>query len=227
MNVKRSIMVNFCIGQFLIGHIYLSYFWEKWFDCLDWDVHRTRKYAGVENSRIIWCDGDVREYVMGTIFLATDIINEKYGKEEARKAVWLGFYTLITMTIVMQFALLFQPHESDVAHEALSDIFSLVPQVAVGSLLAYIISQNIDVVIFAKLKSKFAGTKFLWIRNNLSTMISQLIDTTIFSVIAFWHFLTTDMSVWLSIFLSTYVIKFLVSALDTPFMYMAKKIHKS
>ncbi|MFB9972888.1 queuosine precursor transporter [Allobacillus sp. SKP2-8] len=165
--------------------------------------------------------------VYGTIFLATDIINEKYGKEEARKAVWLGFYTLITMTIVMQFALLFQPHESDVAHEALSDIFSLVPQVAVGSLLAYIISQNIDVVIFAKLKSKFAGTKFLWIRNNLSTMISQLIDTTIFSVIAFWHFLTTDMSVWLSIFLSTYVIKFLVSALDTPFMYMAKKIHKS
>ena len=131
--------------------------------------------------------------VYGTIFLATDIINEKYGKEEARKAVWLGFYTLITMTIVMQFALLFQPHESDVAHEALSDIFSLVPQVAVGSLLAYIISQNIDVVIFAKLKSKFAGTKFLWIRNNLSTMISQLIDTTIFSVIAFWHFLTTDM----------------------------------
>ena len=94
--------------------------------------------------------------VYGTIFLATDIINEKYGKEEARKAVWLGFYTLITMTIVMQFALLFQPHESDVAHEALSDIFSLVPQVAVGSLLAYIISQNIDVVIFAKLKSKFA-----------------------------------------------------------------------
>ena len=149
--------------------------------------------------------------VYGTIFLATDIINEKYGKEEARKAVWLGFYTLITMTIVMQFALLFQPHESDVAHEALSDIVSLVPQVAVGSLLAYIISQNIDVVI----------------RNNLSTMISQLIDTTIFSVIAFWHFLTTDMSVWLSIFLSTYVIKFLVSALDTPFMYMAKKIHKS
>ncbi|MFC0014635.1 MULTISPECIES: queuosine precursor transporter [Allobacillus] len=162
----------------------------------------------------------------GTIFLATDIINEKYGKAEARKAVWLGFYTLVTMTIVMQFALLFQPHESDVAHEALSDIFNLVPQVAVGSLLAYIVSQNIDVVIFAKLKEKFAGTKFLWVRNNLSTMISQLIDTTIFSVIAFWHFLTTDISVWLSIFISTYVIKFLVSALDTPFMYLAKKIHK-
>ncbi len=164
--------------------------------------------------------------VYGTIFLATDIINEKYGKNEARKAVWLGFFTLITMTVVMQFALQFHPDESDVAHGALSEIFNLVPQVAVGSLLAYIISQNIDVVIFAKLKQKFSGTRFLWLRNNLSTMISQLVDTSVFTVIAFWHFLTTDLEIWLSIFISTYVIKFLVSALDTPFMYLAKKIHK-
>lgn len=164
--------------------------------------------------------------VYGSIFLATDILNEKYGKEEAKKAVWLGFYTLITMTVVMQIALRFEPAESDQVNEALQTLFDLVPQVAVGSLLAYIVSQNADVYIFSKLKKKFTSDKLLWVRNNVSSMLSQLLDTAIFTVIAFWGILMSEPGVWLEIFLTTYFIKFIVAALDTPFMYMAKKFHK-
>ncbi|SEP65827.1 queuosine precursor transporter [Piscibacillus halophilus] len=164
--------------------------------------------------------------VYGSIFLATDILNEKYGKDEAKKAVWLGFFTLITMAIVMQIALRFEPAASDQVNDALQTLFDLVPQVALGSLLAYIVSQNADVYIFSKLKSKFKSDRYLWVRNNVSSMLSQLLDTAIFTIIAFWGLLTTELDVWFQIFLSTYFIKFMVAAIDTPFMYLAKKFHK-
>ncbi|WP_124219745.1 queuosine precursor transporter [Aquisalibacillus elongatus] len=162
----------------------------------------------------------------GSIFLATDILNEKYGKDEAKKAVWLGFFTLITMTVVMQFALLFEPAPIDEVNGALETLFGLVPQVAAGSLLAYIISQNADVYIFSKIKSKFKSDRFLWLRNNISSMTSQLLDTFIFTIIAFWQLFVSDFGNWIQLFLTTYFIKFLVAAIDTPFMYMAKKFHK-
>ncbi len=122
----------------------------------------------------------------------------------------------------MQIALRFEPSESDQVNDALMTLFDLVPQVAIGSLLAYIVSQNADVYIFSKLKRKFSSDRFLWVRNNVSSMLSQLLDTAIFTVIAFWGILLTDPNVWVEIFFSTYLIKFIVAALDTPFMYLAK-----
>ncbi|TCT25519.1 hypothetical protein EDD68_10373 [Melghiribacillus thermohalophilus] len=159
----------------------------------------------------------------GTIFLATDILNEKYGREEAKKAVWLGFFTLISMTVMMQIALMFIPSSDDTVQEALAALFDLVPQVAAGSLVAYVISQNFDVWLYQKIKSKFTSDQFLWLRNNGSTMISQFVDTAVFCIIAFWGMFS--LQIWVEIFLSTYLIKFIVSALDTPFIYAAKHMH--
>lgn len=159
----------------------------------------------------------------GTIFLATDILNEKYGREEAKKAVWLGFFTLISMTVMMQIALMFIPSSDDTVQEALAALFDLVPQVAAGSLVAYVISQNFDVWLYQKIKSKFTSDRFLWLRNNGSTMISQFVDTAVFCIIAFWGMFS--LQIWVEIFLSTYLIKFIVSALDTPFIYAAKHMH--
>lgn len=163
--------------------------------------------------------------VYGTAFLATDILNEKYGKREAKKAVWMGFTTLIILTIIMQFALLFNPGENDIAHPALETLFGLVPRIAIGSLIAYIVSQYFDVWLYAKLKQVFHSGRTLWVRNNGSTMISQLVDTSIFCLIAFYG--VYPFEVWLEIFLTTYVIKFIVAALDTPFFYIAKKMPHS
>lgn len=163
--------------------------------------------------------------VYGTAFLATDILNEKYGKREAKKAVWMGFTTLIILTVIMQFALLFTPGENDIAHPALETLFGLVPRIAIGSLIAYIVSQYFDVWLYAKLKQIFPSGRTLWVRNNGSTMISQLLDTSIFCLIAFYG--VYPFEVWLEIFLTTYVIKFIVAALDTPFFYLAKKMPHS
>lgn len=157
----------------------------------------------------------------GTAFLVTDILNEKYGKSEAKKAVWLGFFTLLTMTVIMQMVLKFQPHESDFAHEHLQEIFGLLPRIAIGSLAAYLVSQFADVYIFSYLKKRFPKDSQFWIRNNGSTMTSQLLDTLVFTSIAFLG--EFPMDVWIQIFITTYLLKWIVALLDTPFGYIAKK----
>ncbi|ANU23135.1 queuosine precursor transporter [Planococcus donghaensis] len=155
-------------------------------------------------------------------FLATDILNEKYGKKEAKKAVWLGFSSLLIMVLVMQFGIKFIPADSDFAQSSLETIFGLIPQIAIGSMIAYLASQHLDVIIFEALRKIFPKDSQFWIRNNGSTLLSQLLDTLIFTSIAFWGVFPFD--VWLQIFFSTYVLKFIVSILDTPFGYLAKMI---
>lgn len=154
-------------------------------------------------------------------FLATDIINERYGKEEAKKAVWLGFYTLLSMTVIMQMVLLFQPHTTDIAQGSLETIFGLLPRVALGSLAAFLVSQFLDVNLFTWLRKKYPTDGQFWIRNNGSTLISQFLDTLVFTSIAFLG--VYEFNVWIEIFLTTYILKFIVSVLDTPFGYIAKR----
>lgn len=158
----------------------------------------------------------------GSAFLVTDILNEKYGKAEAKKAVWLGFFTLLSMTVLMQMVLLFEPHkEIDFAQEHLSAIFGILPRVAIGSLCAFLVSQFADVYIFSYLRKKFPSDRQFWIRNNGSTMISQLLDTIVFTSIAFLGVYPFDE--WIQIFITTYLLKFIIAALDTPFGYIAKR----
>ncbi|WP_406686872.1 queuosine precursor transporter [Rossellomorea vietnamensis] len=161
----------------------------------------------------------------GTAFLVTDILNEKYGKKDAQKAVWLGFFTLIVMTIIMQLALLFQPHPDDFAQESLATIFGIIPRIALGSLAAYLVSQFTDVYIFTYLKKKFPTDAQFWIRNNGSTMVSQLLDTLVFTSIAFLG--EYPMHVWFEIFITTYLLKWVISLMDTPFGYIAKRFPKN
>lgn len=161
----------------------------------------------------------------GTIFLSTDALNEFYGKKDAKKAVWIGFFILIATTIIMQMALWFQPNSSDFAQGSLETIFGFFPRLVLASLIAFLVSQLLDVVLFQKIKSLLPQTRFLWIRNNGSTIISQLVDTAIFVPIAFLGAIPNHVLFGLSgIFVSTYIIKVLVALLDTPFLYLMKRI---
>jgi len=158
----------------------------------------------------------------GTIFLGTDVLNEIFSKKDAKKAVYLGFVVMLSTLAIMQMALWFTPHASDFASPALETIFGFMPRVVLGSLSAFIVSQLLDVNIFQWIKSKLPQDKFLWIRNNGSTMVSQLIDTLIFVPIAFWGVVPSN--VLIGILISTYLIKLMVAVLDTPFIYLVKKI---
>ena len=159
--------------------------------------------------------------VYGSIFLATDLLSEVFGKKEARRGVWLGFFALIFMTVSMQIALQFQPHQSDFSQQALRTIFGFIPRITVASLIAYLLSQHHDVWAFHFWKKKTSG-KYLWLRNNASTWISQAIDSVVFVTIAFYGVFTAK--VFLSILFTTYIVKLLVAILDTPVVYLGRRV---
>ncbi len=156
-----------------------------------------------------------------SVFFATDLLGEYYGKDTAKKGVYLGFVTLLLAMVYMQFALLFTPAPSDFADPHLQVIFGFLPRVAGASMLAYLVSQLHDVWSFHFWKQRTKG-RHLWLRNNASTLVSQLLDSAIFCSVAFLG--VFPMHDWWQILLTTYIMKVIVAVLDTPFIYLAKKI---
>lgn len=123
--------------------------------------------------------------MFASIYLATDILNDIYGRKVAKKAVWLGFSSTFIMIIVMQVSLAFQPSEVDMAQDAMKAIFDVVPRIAFASITAYIIGQHIDVLVFNMIKKVFRSDRTFFIRAYGSTTLSSIVDTALFVMIAF------------------------------------------
>ena len=156
-------------------------------------------------------------------FLVTDILSEKYGKKDAARAVSYSIAIMILWMIGTQLMLLFTPNENDFVNEGMKLVFSLVPRVTFASLVSFVICQNLDVYLYHYIWSRTGNNKSgLWIRNNGSTLTSQLLDTVLFTTLAFWG--TYPLNVFLSILVTTYLFKAIVALADTPFIYLARKI---
>ena len=166
---------------------------------------------------------------LGTIlfastFLCTDILSEYYGKEKARTNILIGFCAFLFMTLLMVLTIGFKPSEGDWVQESLSNVFTPMTRFFIASMIAYLISQYFDVWFFSYLK-KITSEKYLWLRNNLSTIVSSLVDNTVFSIFA-WILLNPEpVSVYNVIMIyifGTYFLRILIALLDTPFIYVAK-----
>lgn len=112
---------------------------------------------------------------------------------------------------------------------AIREIFSSTPRMLTASFLVYAVSQAFDVWLYHKwwafTEKKYGDRrKFLWLRNNGSTLLSQLLNTLLFTLAAFWG--TYDGATLLSIFASSYVIYIFTSLLDTPALYLARRMHE-
>ena len=157
-------------------------------------------------------------------FLVTDILSEKYGKKYAQKAVKYSFSIMLLWLLGTQLILQFTPNANDYINDSLKVVFGLVPRITIASLIGFICSQNIDVFLYHFIWKKTGDNKSkLWLRNNGSTLISQAIDTVIFTFLAFWG--TYPTNVFFSILITTYLFKALVAVIDTPFIYIARKIN--
>lgn len=157
-------------------------------------------------------------------YLITDLLGELYSKRDARYGVYLGFFTLIFVTVIMNIILLYQPSaETQQFYDSLYTIFKFLPRIAIASMISYMVSQSLDVVIFHKLKVRHQDKK-LWIRNNISTLTSQLLDNFIFTFLAFTGVFSFD--IVLQIFITTYLVKLVISLIDTPFMYLGVYLKK-
>ncbi|MBD8006651.1 queuosine precursor transporter [Bacillus norwichensis] len=151
----------------------------------------------------------------------TDTITEIYGGHAARKTVMAGLITQILAILFIYIAIKLPPAPFYENQAAFETIFSAGFRVTLASLLSFFISQNLDVTVFQRLKKRH-GEKKLWIRNNASTMTSQLVDTTIFVTIAFYG--TMPLGALIALILTQYTFKFIVAILDTPFVYLLVKI---
>lgn len=162
-----------------------------------------------------------------SIFFATDVLSENYGKKEAAKAVWMGFVVSVIVLLMMSLSLLYQPSTNPATaefssniHASFTTIINFTPRFVFGSLLAYLISQRFDVWAFHKIKT-MTGEKHLWLRNNGSTIASQAIDTTIYSLVVWWGIV--DLKTALALGGAKYIFKIAIAAIDTAFIYWAKR----
>lgn len=167
--------------------------------------------------------------LFASTFLITDILSEVRGKKAAQKAVYLGVLTSFFFILISQSWLLYTPSDGGAMAPAFRQIFANTPRMMVVSLLVYAISQQVDVWLYHKwwdLTKRHCGDsqRFLWLRNNGSTLISQLLNTALFTLGAFWG--TYQWPTLVSIMASSYVIFIFTSLADTPVLYLARRMAK-
>ncbi len=166
--------------------------------------------------------------LFASTFLVTDILSETVGKEYANKSVNIGILTSITFIIFSQSWLLYIPSENDFVMSGIKTVFTNTPRLMLASLLTYAIVQKFDVWMYHKwwqfTEKNFGDRKkFLWLRNNGSTLISQFLNSLLFTFGAFYGIY--PLSTLLSITASSYAIFFVTSLADTPVVYLARYIH--
>ncbi len=151
------------------------------------------------------------------VFLCTDLLSELYGPKTARKLVWCGFLAAFLYVLLSQFILSIHPAPEDFAHPHLAQIMALSPRIVLVSLCSYLLSQNLSISIYHKLKT-ITHDRHIWARNNVSTIIAQGFDTVFFTLGALYGILPN----LTEIIITTFAIKVLISACDTPFIYLGR-----
>jgi uncharacterized integral membrane protein (TIGR00697 family) len=166
--------------------------------------------------------------LFASTFLITDVLSENHGRKYANKAVIVSTVCSVIFILISQSWLLYTPSANDWASGAFRTIFSSTPRIVCASLSVYLISQLTDVWLYHKwwdLCKKWFGDsrKGLWIRKNGSTMVSQLLNTVLYTIFAFYGTYSTETLI--SICVSSYLIYVCTSILDTPVVYLCRHIY--
>lgn len=154
--------------------------------------------------------------VYSTGYLLTDVLVEFHGKEAAKKAVWSGFLASIILVIAINIAIAWPSAAFWEAQDAFVTTLGSTWRIVLASLAAYLISQHTDVHLFHRIRG-YTGESKLYLRNIGSTSVSQLIDSVIFIVIAFYGVMPI-----VPLIIGQYIVKLSIAALDTPFIYFIK-----
>lgn len=181
---------------------------------------------------LILIDAFGMEQTLGNIlfastFLVTDILSEIEGKAAANHAVKISIFTNIAFIIISQSWFLYTPNANDWAAPAIQNVFSNTPRLLIVGVAVYGIAQAFDVwfyhYIWEKTSKVFGDSKRgLWIRNNGSTLVSQVLNTVLFTFGAFLG--VYDFQTLIAIMISSYIIYIVTSLLDTPAVYFARKM---
>lgn len=226
--MHNEILLFLSVILYYGGVLAFHYFWgARGLYC--WTVLATIA-ANIEVLIVIQAFG--MEQTLGNVmfastFLVTDILSETVSKKSANQAVNMGIAASLTFILVSQLWLAFTPAAADWAMPSIRAIFSNTPRLMLSSFVVYAICQKFDVWAYHKwweFTEKKCGDsrRYLWLRNNGSTLISQLLNSLLFNFAAFLG--VYSLPTLISIFLSSYVVFIFTSLLDTPVIYLARKI---
>jgi len=161
-------------------------------------------------------DGGTLLFPLSYIF--ADIMTEVYGYKKSRSVIWLGFISALVMSLVFILVGVL-PAAPDWGNQSAYDaILGLTPMIVLASLIAYFCGEFSNSFILAKMKVWTEG-KHLWARTIGSTLVGQLVDSTLFILIAFGAVL--PLSLLLTLIVSNYIFKVAVEVLFTPLTYKA------
>lgn len=164
-------------------------------------------------------------------FVATDLISELYGRKKAQLVVWIGFFMNLYMLFLMSIGH-WLPNTGGVSGgiSLFEGVYEFLIANTVASMTAYLIAQSIDVKLYHFWK-RFTNGKYLWVRNNGSTMFSQLIDSiTILTILYLSGNLGGDinsLSMLGILIINSYIFKFCFAIVDTPIIYLWVKVFKN
>jgi uncharacterized integral membrane protein (TIGR00697 family) len=151
--------------------------------------------------------------------LSLNLLQEYFGKDIAKKAIWINFFILIFYTIASQIHLWYQPNNFDTMQQHFVPILHLMPRITIASLLVYLFVQLLDYYVYGLLKKKF-DNRFLVARNYASIAFCQLIDTVLFSFLGLYG-LVENIG---HIIIVSYTIKLVSIILATPFIAFSRII---
>lgn len=160
--------------------------------------------------------------LFASIFLASDILNEKHGRKDAAKSAWIAFASVCGYIVVANIALLYVPNELDFANESMKQLFGTSLRISVVSAVMFLFANLADVAIYSAIKKR--GEKALWLRSNVSTIIANGAENFAFILLAFWGMMPfADL---MMIAAGTTVIEIVASICGTPFLYLSTKLSK-
>ncbi|MBI3366308.1 queuosine precursor transporter [Candidatus Roizmanbacteria bacterium] len=171
----------------------------------------------------ITLNASVAIFLIPFVFTINDSIIEVYGVERAKSIYRSGLFMIILLFLFAAFAVLLPPSARFAKTEKAYDlVFGQSIRIIVASLTAFAFSDFMDIIIFERLR-KLMGKKALWLRNNVSNIISQFFDTTIFIVLAFYAFdkpLMNNAMFLISLITPYWLLKCFMSVIETPFVYI-------
>lgn len=157
--------------------------------------------------------------IFAVTFLLTDIVNEKFGRHAVHRMIAITLLTQVAMIVFLWIGGALPSAPFWTHQDAWNTLLGVVPRIAIASWLTFLVSENLDAWLFAAVRRR-TGSRHLWARNAISSVISLTVDTVLFITLAFAG---TGLPLW-QLMIGQFATKYLVALIDIPFMYLNRAV---
>lgn len=156
--------------------------------------------------------------MFGSVFLATDILSECYGIQNAKKGVYVGLFADAALILCALLCRAYIPSAADTADASIQRLFSMSVRITAASAFMFFISNWCDVLLFNKIRTLTNG-RYLWLRNNVATILCNGAENFLFYALAFYPMF--GIAQIMNMGLATCLLELVIGLCDTPFLYLA------